>query len=196
MGVFISKKPFNCFSWRFTVNLIYVYKYIYMNIYIYIWKIYLDFKFMVKLKERLCFLTNKLCCWYQGGLVVRNPQSLSWGIVGFVFTNIYPAVVSLSKTLKPWLDDSLEENTWNGQIRRRWSTCINCKDGFLSQCYMTIARTCEKHLSFSLVQQLHTLLLPSSLKGREIHVTGHKAPRHCQSGDDETLTAYWAQLKI
>lgn len=47
------------------------------------WKIYRDFKFIVKVKE--CLLTKTQCCRRQGGLVVKGSHS--WRIAGSLFAS-------------------------------------------------------------------------------------------------------------
>lgn len=59
-------------------------------------KIFLDFKFIVKLEEYV-FWQRSWCSWCQGGPVVKECHS--WRIVVSLFTD--PAEVSLSKTREP-----------------------------------------------------------------------------------------------
>lgn len=178
---FISKTPLYCFICQFTRNLIY-----YKNL----------LRFRVPCEtDGICFLTKKLCCRRRGGLAVK--ESHSWRIVGSLF----------AKRLPRWR--VLEQDT-GASSRRRFARggekCTKMTEWESVEASASVVRSGSFH---SLTRLLHRptwgvlelsgrfelLLLLRSVKGGHL-CEGTRSPRHCQSSNDETITAYWAQLKI
>lgn len=151
-------------------------------------QIYCDLKFIVQMKE--CFWTKGLCCSHPGGLVVflesHSPEDCGL----FVHKHLPPAVASLSRTQEePGVARQFVRRTQPLKVTLSESTdafaSIAKTTGFLSQCYMIIAHTCEK----CLVQLPALCCRCTPLKGGNL-CEGTRSLRHCQSSNDETITAY------
>lgn len=149
----------------------------------------LDFKFIVKLKE-YAFWQRSRIAGIRVVLWLKNPTATK-DCRSFVHKHI-----PLLKCPWAWSRLCKEENAQNDQIRKSIVIFASIVKTFFHSVTWLLHKPVRSIVACSWSNSsIHRCCGRYSFKGAHL-CEGTQSPRHCQSNNDETITAYWAQLRF